>query len=377
MIGCGYEQLSKHQKELVKDILSDKSTKRKRILGNAGSGKTTIIAICADKLINRGKTVFICCYNKSLLSHIHNLLNDCNSGVNSRLTIDNYHHFMWHHIGETDRSMFKDYEYKEPPIDTDGYRITSNAKRSMFDYIFVDEMQDLRPNAISNLIDLLNPNGKICVFADKYQKLYDNNKYENEEENTSSNVPKFPPNVGFRGRWSRLNEVFRANNLIQEKALEYAKNELFSTYGVENVILSGNRENSQITYVINYSIESIANYISKMNRSDRENMVVLFHEKQDVDKFADALDRKKIDYISINKSRDNFDIRYHGVKISTVKSFKGLELPICIYVCRNNNSSCEDDYVGITRATKKLIICNSNTNNPIHKLYAEYSMNLF
>lgn len=49
---CEYEQLSRNQKELVKDILSDKSTKRKRILGNAGSGKTTIIAICASKLVN-------------------------------------------------------------------------------------------------------------------------------------------------------------------------------------------------------------------------------------------------------------------------------------------------------------------------------------
>lgn len=374
---CEYEQLSRNQKELVKDILSDKSTKRKRILGNAGSGKTTIIAICASKLVNSGKTVFICCYNKSLLSHIHNLLRDCNSNCNSNLVIDNYHHFMWHYISNFDRTEFKKYEYSDFIVNNDGYRISSYAKKPMFDYIFVDEMQDLRPNAIANLIDILNKDGKICVFADKYQKLYDNNKYENEEENSNSTVPKFPSNVGFRGRWSRLNEVFRANNLIQEKALEFAKKELFSTYGVEDIVLAGKRMNSQILYINNFTIESIAEYIKKMTNIDRERTVVLFHERQDVDKLASVLDRYGIVYISINKSKDDFNIRYHGVKISTVKSFKGMELPICIYVCANKPSSCEDDYVGITRATEKLIVCNSDIHNPIHKLYSEYTTNLF
>ena len=374
---CEYEQLSKHQKDLVKDILSDKSTRRKRVLGNAGSGKTTIIAICATQLMNTGKAVFVCCYNKSLLSHINNLLSDYNGRSGSRLTVDNYHHFMWHHINDSDRNDFKDYEYSNSPIDTDGYRLPSYAKRQMFDYIFVDEMQDLRPNAVANLIDLLNNDGKICVFADKYQKLYDNNKYENEEENSSSNVPKFPKNVGFRGRWSRLDEVFRANNLIQEKALEFAKKELFSTYGVENVILSGNRADSQILYVTNFSIDSIADYISKMSKPDQENTVVLFHEKQDVDKLANAIGHKRINYISINNSKDSFDIRYRGVKISTVKSFKGMELPICIYVCGHGKVSCEDDYVGVTRATEKLIVCNSDTHNPLHNLYSAFSTSLF
>ena len=286
---CEYEQLSKHQKELVKDILSDKSTKRKRVLGNAGSGKTTIIAICARELIKSGKSVFICCYNKSLLGHIHNLVDEY-AGMDSKLVIDNYHHFMWHHISEFEKKSFKKQEYSDTPINVDGYRLTYRDKRQIFDYIFVDEMQDLRPNAVSNLIDFLGIDGKICVFADKYQKLYDNNKYESEEENSSSSVPKFPVNSGFRGRWTRLNEVFRANNLIQEKALAFAQKELFSTYGTENVILAGTRADSQVMYVTNFSVDTIANYISNMSKIDQEKTVVLFHEKSDIDKMANALE---------------------------------------------------------------------------------------
>ena len=376
MAVCKYEQLSKNQKELVRDILSDNNTRRKRILGSAGSGKTTIIAICANKLVKNGKDVLICCYNKSLLKYIKKIVNgDMEKSIN--LTIDNYHHFMWHYIEGRDRIEFRKHEYGNNVINSDGYRIPDLYKKAIYDYIFIDEMQDLRPNAIANLIDLLKENGKICAFADKYQKLYNNNKYENEEENFNSNVPKFPHNAGFRGRWTRLNEVFRANNLIQEKAMEFARQELFPVYGVENIILSGKRVDSQIIYVPNFSIEAIVDYISRMTKIDQKNTVVMFDEKKDIEDFTVLLDKNNIDYISINNSKDKFDLEYKGIKISTVKSFKGLELPICIYICNNKIESYEDEYVAITRATKKLIICNSNKINPLFNLYSEYKLNLF
>lgn len=372
-----YERLSKNQKELVKDILSDKSTRRKRVLGNAGSGKTTIIAICANKLAQEGKKVMICCYNKSLLWYIEHLANKGSLELELQIEIDNYHHFMWHYIEESDRQVFKNEEYDNYPVNTTGYRLPPYYKKSLFDYIFVDEMQDLKPNAIANLIDLLKENGKICVFADKYQRLYEHNKYEKEEENLASHVPKFPPNLGFKGKWTRLNEVFRANNLIQDKGLEFAKKELFFTYGVENSILSGERTESEIMYINRFSLEDIANYISKMKNIEQKNTVVLFDEIYDIDKFEKVLNAKQIRYISVNASKINFNLKDKGIKLSTVKSFKGMELPICIYVCNHKIQSCEDYYVAVTRATKKLVVCNANVNNPLHNIYSEYTTELF
>ena len=370
---CDYNSFSNKQKDLIKEILSKKSTKRKRILGNAGSGKTTIIAYCASNLLREGKKVFVCCYNKTLLKQLKRMIESYDgTSLVSDVTVDNYHHFMWHYIRSDERSLFKEYEYNDTPFSVDGYRFGPQNKNPVFDYIFVDEMQDLKPMAIANLIDLLTNDGKICVFADKYQKIYDNNKYENEDENIVSNVPKFPENSGFRGRWARLAEIFRANNLIQEKGIEFAKKYLFSSYGSEEVVLSGKRTDSKIEYFTYFSRNDILNFIKEMTYSERNQTAILVNDLQEINEITKILRENNFVCVSTIDSKENFDIALPGIKVSTVKSFKGLEVPICIYFCQDDNNPDENNYVGITRATNKLIICNNCKNNAIEDIYGKF-----
>lgn len=359
------DALSRHQRDVVKDILSDDSTKRKRILGNAGSGKTSIMLLCAERLAIEGKKILICCFNKSLLELFKKHL-----GSRSNAEIDNYHHYMWYYISSADRDDFRDLEYTRGG---DGYRFQPHQKRPLYDYIFVDEMQDLRPNAILNLVDLLKPQGKICVFADKFQKLYDNNDYEAEDENTASKVPKFPKNSGFRGRWTRLTEVFRANNTIQEKGVSLAKKYLFGSYGGEDVLLAGDKTSSKIYYMRSFDENNIVQYLQKLSGSQLKDTAILFNDKLAIDRMESKLSSKNIKYMSINQYKNGFDLNFGGVKLSTVKSFKGLELPTCIYVCEGQHFSTEDLYVGVTRATNTLIICNAARNNVLDDIYGEFT----
>ena len=370
---CEYNNFSNRQKDLVRDILSDKSTKRKRVLGNAGSGKTTIITYCASKLLSEGKTVFVCCYNKTLLRQIRYMIATYGyASFATNITVDNYHHFMWHYLNIDERKTFKEYEYSEYPPDPDGYRFDYRNKKPMFDFIFVDEMQDLRPKAIANLIDLLRNEGKICVFADKYQKIYDNNKFENEEENVLSNVPKFPDNTGFRGRWTRLNEIYRANNLIQEKGIEFAKKYLFSSYGSEDIILSGNRSPSEINYYTHFSYSDLLQYIKKLTIDERNGTVILVNNLNEINEISALLRSNNVLCVSISDSKESFDVLSNGVKISTVKSFKGLEVPICIYFCQDDNHPDENNYVGVTRATNRLLVCNNCMNSAVEDIYSQF-----
>ena len=48
---------SKKQNNIINDILSESGNKRKRIIGAAGSGKTTVLVECAKKLIEQTKSV--------------------------------------------------------------------------------------------------------------------------------------------------------------------------------------------------------------------------------------------------------------------------------------------------------------------------------
>ena len=73
---------SKKQQAIIKDILSSTGTKRKRILGAAGTGKTLIIAHCSKELAKQGKKVLICYYNKTLQQRYIDL---CFNGSHVRL----------------------------------------------------------------------------------------------------------------------------------------------------------------------------------------------------------------------------------------------------------------------------------------------------
>lgn len=208
---------SEKQKRIINDILDDSKTKRKRILGASGTGKSLIIAYCAKILAQQDKKILICFYNKSLIPKFESLCHDSMNSYGRLPRIINYHKYMFDYVRSHSPNSIDDFKRDEFGADgpKDGYRLRAGTGEKLFDYIFVDEMQDMTINAISNLIDLLKDTGKICIFADKNQKLYEFNEYETEE-NTDNQVPKLPANAGFRGPWNRLDEIFRANNTIQK-----------------------------------------------------------------------------------------------------------------------------------------------------------------
>ena len=375
-----YESFSQHQKDIITNILSDKTTKRKRILGSAGSGKTMIMSYCASKLAAEGKYVLMIIYNKTLLRQIRYMVNNyynidnalfANNDIYKYVTIDNYHHFLWNQINDTDK--FADLEYtngkKELTQEQINGYLLGNESFIKYDYIFIDEMQDLKPNSILNLIKFLEPSGKLVVFADKYQHIYDNNQYEIESIGENSNVPAFPKNSGFIGKWTRLTEVFRSNSIIQQKGIEYAKKYLFPLYGEETINLSGELIDSSIDYYTSYSDSALIKAIKAFSTRQLANTAILVHELSEVTHICELLDSHNIDYISILKDRRQFNVHLNKLTISTVKSFKGLEAQNVIYVNNANNVDVEDNFVAITRAIKKLIIFDTDTTSTLYDIY--------
>lgn len=110
-------------------------------MGASGTGKSLIISHCASILARRKKKIFVCFFNKTLCCKFEEL---CDTSFGN-IQINNYHKFMFLYISvnyKTQLSAFKDAEYNGDG-DKDGYRFISGMKRGIYDYIFVDEMQDM------------------------------------------------------------------------------------------------------------------------------------------------------------------------------------------------------------------------------------------
>ena len=404
----------KAQKEIIATALEEHSGKamRRRILGCAGPGKTTVIAYCARELAKRGKRVLVCCYNKTLIPYIDSMIGlDCSAYQPRKmglLRVTNYHAFMFHFIldyngknqNASDIDLFRKKEYFEKE-DSDGFLLPekyNNFAKNCYDYIFVDEMQDLKPTAVPNLIKFLPTDegsshyiGALFVFADKYQKIYDKNEFEKEDNSQDiSIVPKIPKGCGFSGTWKRLKESHRSNSKIQRKARLFAKKHLTSKYGKEEHALIGDIIDSNIIYYEqgwDYQID-IKKLISKILQKsgwDVKNTAVLFSTKQEVCEYVKHVKSCGENAISTNecgKQEDELRRRFYlsssHLKISTVKSFKGLEIDNIILVIDVTINlpiiETEELYVGLTRAKRNLAIINNNIEffKCLNEIYGEY-----
>ncbi|HPG48291.1 MAG TPA: ATP-binding domain-containing protein, partial [Petrotogaceae bacterium] len=82
-------------------------------------------------------------------------------------------------------------------------------------------------------------------------------------------------------------------------------------------------------------------------------------------KCAEIRKNKKLSFWSESRSG-------HELKISTIQSFKGMEMDNVILLIGENDQE-ELVYTGITRAREKLVILN-NGNGKYHDFFAKYSI---
>lgn len=397
-------KLNSKQLSVLNDIVNDNGTKRKRVLGHAGSGKSEVIIQCVKRIM-REKTnvkILLTYYNISLREKYLKAIMEGESEevvntMSKNLHVRHYHGIFYNHIrnfysnsGEEFKKFCK-IEYND--LENEGYRfkedfmnIAFNLPKGIYNYVFIDEMQDLRENVVPNLIDALKDGGKICLFADKAQKIYDNNQYDSEDSTMpNSNVPKIPSGTGFRGPWSRLDIVYRANSEIQEKAMEFAKIVLNDKYLIEDVVFyPPERQDSYIKYC--YKFVDVPKDILYSPHTS-----ILCTTLMDVDMYSRHLESNNIPYTSMYgrclKSYENkkmkleFDASVDKVKVSTIESFKGLESDNVVLMLKfspdkEKDRELEKLYVGLSRAIKKLYIVNQNSSQRatefLERIYGQY-----
>lgn len=351
--------LDRKQAKLVKAMPDENFL----IRGVAGSGKSIILkkrAIYLTKKFSKNgkiddsdynfveKNVLLIVYNKSYYANLKNELDH---------TISNYSNF--------EVARYDDW--------------IKSCGNKFYDYIIIDEAQDMKPDYMTSILSHLNSKGKVLIAYDGAQNVYERDfdfkdfgitfKEENiielnENYRNSREVIEFGNNYfsdPFIEVKSQSSETHV--NKILTPASHYQPGKIPELYKLDNI-------SDEIRFIKGKIDKLLSEGVSK-----NQIAIVLFSTDRSIDNTsAKAELDKTFDNQSIyiltkdGDNKDNFNSELDKILVSTPQSIKGLEFDyvfICQFFDDHKITQLEKSkiYVAITRAIKELVITTSRKNN--------------
>lgn len=155
----------------------EESTGGIRIDGCAGTGKTEMALREIRRLAaeyRKGRSILLLCYNNNLVYRLKRALKGCKG--KEAITVSGFHDYC---IGQlvlpSGKAELIRYDKHTPYLDDDGWSWVEREAKHLprYDYIFVDEAQDFKIGWWNIIRTLLSEQGKLYIFADTNQDLYD------------------------------------------------------------------------------------------------------------------------------------------------------------------------------------------------------------
>jgi len=320
------------------------------ILGGPGSGKTQILLHRGQYLMEqhccKSENFHIFVYTKALRTYIQSALSLLGLKDEVISTLDSWcMDFYRHHIGGKTPWNKK---AKQPDFSTIRKsvleKIQSKGKK-IFDFILVDEAQDLNAEAFQLLIALAR---HITVCADHKQQIYDN----------GSDISSILQWLGIRRSNMTLLETYRCCPYIVQLASHLIENPGERDEYVRQVrIRQGERETPLIVYAENAEDEKKQLIdLVRTRLAKGERVAVLFPLRRQAYGYAKAFTEDGIEV----ENPKNLDFTSDKPKFMPYHSAKGLTFDSVIMPRLGKRSFGRIDsqrirhllFVGITRATK-------------------------
>lgn len=345
------EEYTKEQFHLLDFV---KYNDRCLIEGNAGTGKTLMAIEIARREIIAGKKIGLFCYNNMLGQKLSSSIHELFKKNNYSFYAGSFHGYLTSKvlINSTD-SQKDDHKYysEELPFEflIENENITESQK---FDYIIIDEAQDLIFQNYIEVFDLILKGGikkgKWIFLGDFSNQAIYLNKPDtiNDLLKSSTSFTRFPP---------------LKINCRNSKKIAY-----------QNTLLTG-VDKPEFTSR-NIEGDSIDN---RFIRKDLQQKVIEDILKELVEKNIPLtkitlLSPKKIENSIINESEYICHLFTKGLFFSTIQAFKGLENTFIILFDFDEISTIESKrllYIGISRARQKLfIVLNKNLEDDYQQL---------
>ncbi|ABG83313.1 NERD domain-containing protein [Clostridium perfringens] len=394
-----YLTFDKSQLELCKSS----HNKQSKIKGVAGCGKSLILARRAVNAVKRtGSQVLILTFNITLRNYIRDRISIIRENFNwNKFEINHFHLFIYQKINQYNGEIIWD-DFEDAELDQFNKDKFYNSvvdslecikdKIKKYNAIFIDEGQDYDKKWFDIVKKyFLAPDGEFVIFADEKQNIYHRAEIDKDKKITT-NIP---------GRWNELNKSFRIGKEISKLACEFQKEFLKEKYNLDKIEVA----NEQLAFNIEQNLgvnlrqdivfncmnkleyieifKDIREYAKKNRIGYNEicfisgnikglrkleydlrntyliNSEITFEKEEEYLKIKDSLN-SNLQLIEIRRARKyNFQMNSGKLKISTIHSFKGLEIDNLVLILDEDSDEKISDeliYTAITRCKKNLFI---------------------
>ncbi|MCY4010785.1 MAG: NERD domain-containing protein [Candidatus Saccharibacteria bacterium] len=349
-------------REQIKHLDVVRSNPRITLSGGAGTGKTMLaMDMFAYNQKQAKKTLFLC-FNKLLASHLKTMHKDL---IQSNSVIDSLHNFIRAYINFTDEdiNLFKDKKDLFQNQFPDKF-LTAIEKQPIdkFDYLIVDEAQDILTEKYLSVLDALIvgglQKGQWLICLDENQNIYDGDLTKVFEKIKSYST-LLNLNTNCRNTLNIVNETQLMTGMeinvedpiegMPVKHLWYTDqaDQVRQTSKIIAQLLRDGFQPSDIIILSPYRHKSLA--VSSSLRNE--------HQLQEL----------SISNLHTNKNKD---VIYY----STIHSYKGLENQVVILTdiedvghSKDKFSNKMKNYIGCTRARALLIILIKSDQRKIYK----------
>ncbi len=359
-----FEELNNTQKLIIKLL---PNAKKLAVIGGPGTGKTIIAIQAADVMSQSNSKCLILSYSKSLRDQIKCIADTFNLNIDN-IEIDSMHAWLWRKLKNlkvADPKILQSHEFTYDICKLKSFLDSIPKSRKLeYDYIFIDEAQDVQDGLIKLLCQFCN---HIIVTFDDSQRIGNSeiSFYSNDTYNHSNILS----DLQIGDKYFDLIDNYR--NTIQ---VESVAKTLFSSYDTNDITLNkitskkvGKRP-KLITSKEYMSYSEIAKYI--VNHYDlSKSVAVLFNTngqkgamglfnglKENIENEIKASGRQ-INFLFKFGNKTNIDSSNsldNGIFLMSFKTSKGLEFDE-VYVLTtdveiNNYQKRNAFYVAFTRS---------------------------
>lgn len=299
-------RLSQNQTDILTKILK---SERFFVSGRAGTGKTIIAIILSRLLQEKREKVLFLTFNVELSQMIYEELKD-----NEYITSLRFHQYLRKFaqcIGKED-SLNNEKEILE-------YLIKINQNE--FDVLIIDEAQSLATIWL-NLLSKHFKDKKIFIFSDELQS------FSNEGNITNLQMKKifhFDDEVTLSINYRSPFKVYKRLLEIFDSSIQQTTPRTLDNLDLKEIITDNPRK----------SVED--NIDDLLNRGVKKEDIVIL--------------------IPSSEGRNIESYEYNGIKIQTVKKYRGMEKPIVIFVLGSlNKNDFNELYVAYSRSTTQTVV---------------------
>lgn len=339
-----FSELNNTQKLIIN--LLPKSDKL-AIIGGPGTGKTIIAIEAAAMMANSKKKCLILSYSTSLRDQIKCIAKTFNLNIEN-IEINSYLRWFWRELErlgyDPETLQENEFVYDLSKIEN-ALAIKSIEEKLMYDYIFIDEAQDVQEGLIKFFSQFCN---KILVTFDDCQKIGNENGNDSILSYDHSNI-LIDLKIG--DKFFDLIDNYRNTTQIETVARL-----LFSSYDLNDVTLKkvtskkhGNKpkliySNEKLSY------EKIAKYI--VDHYDKSKSVAILFDSTSPNNTALFNDLKEAINNEIKRQNQDIKFLYKYGKNSTINSNNSLDNAIFLMSFRTSKGLEFDEVFVLTTDVK-------------------------